>query len=82
MVWLKSLGLVPAKAIPLIVSDAPPVFDMVTGRVEVPPAGVVEKASEVGDSDTVGTGTAVPVPVRVRVWGEFEALSAMLSVAL
>ena len=57
LVWLKSLGLAPAMAMLVSVRAALPVFETVTGRAaDGLPAGVLGKASDVGDSDTAGSG--------------------------
>ena len=77
----KSLGLVPAMVMPLMVSVALPVLLSVAARAaEVAPTVVLGKAT-VGVSEAIGAATAVPVPVRVAVCGEPVALSATESVA-
>ncbi len=80
LVCAKSGALVPLTAMELMVSSAVPllVSEMVFAAEAVPTV-VEEKLSEVGLRVTFGAVAAVAVPVRETVWGEPEALSAMLS---
>ena len=77
----KSVGLVPARVMPLMVSAALPVLLSVAARAAaVAPTVVLGKAAG-AVSDATGAATAVPVPVRVAVCGEPVALSATERVA-
>jgi hypothetical protein len=75
LVWLKSPPFVPVILIPVIVSAAPPVFEIVTVcAVELLPMGWLAKVRVVGVMLTAG---AVPVPVKATVCRAPVVLSAM-----
>ena len=77
VVVAKSVGLVPAIEIPVIVNTALPLFVIVTvaGALVVPVVWLA-KATDVGARVTAGAGGGVPVPVSVEACGEPTALSA------
>jgi hypothetical protein len=82
LVWLKSVGLAPARVMPLMVSEALPVFLSVTVcAAAVVPVSVV-KLSELGVSETTGALAAIPVPLSAAVWVAPAALSVTVSVAV
>ena len=79
----KSVGLVPAIDMPVIVNVAFPLFVRVTVVAAlVTPIVWLAKATELGARVTAGAGGGVPVPVSVDVCGEPAALSATSRVAV
>lgn len=77
---VKSVGLVPARAMLLIFNVALPLLESVAVMEDDwVPASVLGKASE-AVSVAMGAGAAVPVPVRVTVWVVGLALSVTVSV--
>jgi hypothetical protein len=81
LVWAKSVGLLPAMVMPLMVSVALPVFESVAvcAALVVPETAV--KVSVAGVSEAIGAGSGVPVPVRVVDCVVGVALSVTVSVA-
>ena len=79
VVRVKSEGLVPVKAMLVILKEPVPLFWSVTAvPALVLPSLVTANATEVGDRLTVDD---VPVPVSAAVWGLLGALSVTVSVA-
>lgn len=62
LVWEKSLGLVPPIVIPVMLSEAFPVFDSVAEADDVLPTVVLAKNRD-GVSIATGALTCVPVPL-------------------
>ena len=77
----KSVGLVPARVMPLMASAALPVLLSVAVRAAEVVATVVLGKAAGAVSEAMGAGTAVPVPVSAAVCGEPVALSATVRVA-